>query len=265
MNTGAYTTWIAAPIYATAMQALAVGAQALDGGTAKAMFDALEEQIGQAMTIIDNINVPGNFITNAWLYIKVAAAMLILVLLACALYTVALALVCIAFFSLFMMLLAGGPCLWLASFKETRHITWAWLRSTANYTVWLFFLGLVVAVGLILLEAAVTDLGSWDLERDGVFNIQIGGTMFLMALTIYMLLKATDWAAALTGGSSTNTGVIGAMGGAAGAALGGAVNFAGGAAAGAARWGGGVLANKTTAGAMALRAYSALKGLGKVK
>jgi hypothetical protein len=31
------------------------------------------------------------------------------------------------------------------------------------------------------------------------------------------------------------------------------------------KWGGGVLANKTSAGAGVLRAYSALRGLGKVK
>lgn len=262
---GSYSEWIAGPIYDMAFNLAAVGAQSGEGGGVAATFNLMETTIGRTLAIIDNLDVPGNILTNGWLYMKVGAATFVLGLLGVALYLATLALMCIAFFSLFMMLLVGGPCLWLVSFKETRHITWAWLRATANYSLWAFFIGIVASVGVTLTDAAITDLMRWDIARDGVFTKRLGASMLLMALTIYMLLKAADWAAAITGGTSTNTGIIGAMGSMAGGALGGAANALGGAAGGAAKWGGGVLANKTAPGAAAYRAFSAMRGLGQTK
>lgn len=264
-NQGSYSEWIGSPIYDLAYNLASVGPGTDDGKGVSAMFDGLETSIGRTLTTIDNIEVPGNIITNAWLYIKVATASLILALLALALYLVTLALFCIAFFSLFMMILAGGPCLWLASFKETRHITKTWIKQTLNYCLWIFYLGVVAGIGIEFVGAAVDDLMYWDLENDGVFTKELGSSMLFMALTTYMLLKATDWAAALTGGTASNTGVIGALGGAAGGALGGAANLLGGAAGSAAKWGAGAIANNTSAGNMAYRAYSAIRGIGKVK
>lgn len=262
---GAYSEWVGGPIYDLAYNLASVGTGSGSGSGVGGMFDTMESAVGRTLTTIDAINVPGNIITNAWLYIKVAAASFILALLALALYLATLALFCIAFFSLFMMLIAGGPCLWLASFKETRHITKAWLKQTLNYCIWIFYLGVVAGIGVEFVSAAVDDLTRWDLENDGVFTKDLGNSMLFMALTTYMLLKATDWAAALTGGTATNTGVIGAMGGAAGGAMGGAMNALGGAAGSAVKWGAGAIANKTSMGNAAYRAYSAIKGIGKVK
>lgn len=263
----AYTEWVSGWIYDLAYNLASVAPKLTDSKGVAGMFHAMEDAVGRTLATVDNIEVPGNFFTDAWLYFKVGVACLLLALLVLVLYLATLGLLCMAFFSLFMMLLVGGPCLWLASFKETRGITWAWLKQTANYCLWIFFLGIVASVGISFVSLAVEGLTRWDLEADGVFTKDLGSSMLLMALTIAMLWKCADWAAAITGGTATNAGVIGAVGSAAGGALGGAVNAAGGAAGGAlggaAKWAGGVAANKTAAGAAAYRAYSALRGLGK--
>jgi hypothetical protein len=234
-------------------------------GALSSILDAGEETLGKILTVIDRIELPGNFVTNGWMYMKVGLVVLLMGLLACAQYAATVALLCIAVFSLLVMFMVGGICLWFASFKETRFITWTWLKQTANYAVWIFFLGAVSGIGNHYIGQVADVLTGWDLERDGVFNQAIGANMLLTVLCIYMLLKATDWAAALTGGTATNTGVVGAMGGMAGGALGGAANAAGGVAGGAAKWAGGALANKTSVGNAAYRAFSAIKGIGTVK
>lgn len=262
-----FNEWFATPLWGMAQ---AAGSMAASGGDASTgvlsdLLNSGEESLGKLLTAMDQVHVSGNFISDAWLYIKVAVVVGIMLVLACAQYLAMVVLLCIALFSLLMMFAVGGPCLWLASFKETRFVFWAWLRATLNYAIWIFFLGAVSGVGNKYIGKVADIITLWDFERDGLFVKPIGAIMLLTAISIYMLLKASDWAAALTGGSSTNTGVIGAMGGVAGGALGGAINAGGGAAGSAAKWGAGVAANKTSMGAAAYRAYSAMKGLGKPK
>lgn len=261
-----YADWIAGPIWDATVNVakLAADGYGAEGGI-RGMLATTEATLGKTLAVIDAIEVPSNFLTSAWLYIKIGIVVAIMALLSCAMYLAMVVLLGIAIFSLFMMFAIGGPCLWLVAFKETRHITWAWLRAIANYSLWIFFLGLVGGVGNRFVGIVVNDLTRWDLERDGVFNQLVGANVLLTALSVYMLLKASDWAAAVTGGSSTHTGVVGAIGSMAGGALGSATNALGGVAAGAARWSGGVLANKTVPGAAAYRAFSAMRGLGQVK
>jgi hypothetical protein len=263
-----FNEWIAGPIWDAAQGSggmAATGGSSSSPGGISGILDASGETFGKIMSIVDRVDIPGNPITNAWLYLKVGGVFLILSLLAGAQYVAMVALLCIAVFSLLMMFMVAGPCLWFASFKETRFITWAWLRATLNYALWIFFLGAVSGIANKYLEVVANILVLWDLERDGVFTRDIGANLLLTSLSIYMLLKASDWAAALTGGTSTNTGVIGALGGMAGGALGGAMNILGGAAGSAARWGAGAAINHTGAGQAAYRAYSAIRGIGQVK
>lgn len=262
-NYGTFTEWVIVPIWSVAQRAGGMAASGGDVSTGilSGILDASEDTLGKILTVIDRVEVLGSFLTNAWLYIKVGVVLLVLGLLSCAQYLVTLTLLCIAGFSLLMMFMVGGVCLWFASFKETRFITWTWLKQTLNYALWIFFIGAVAGVGNSYSSRIADKLTSWDLASHGVFTEAIGASMVLSCVSIYMLLKASDWAAALTGGSATNTGIVGAMGSMAGGAIAGVGGLAGGAA----KWGAGVAANKTTAGAAAYRAYSALKGMGKVK
>ncbi len=273
-NYGSYTEWVVVPVYQTASGLASVGASGgSDNASIETLFTSLEDGIGKTMAAIDNVKVEGNVIVDTLLYLKVGIAIILLAVLACVLYLAVLGYMCIAFFSLFMMLSAGGPMLFLASFKELRFCTWAWLRATANYTLWAFFIGAVSGIGLQFIDLAVGELTKWDVGRDGVFTKTLGGCMLFMALTIYMLTKTADWAAALSGGTASQTGVMGALGGMAGGALGGVVSGGmsalGGAAGGAARWGAGVAINNipslNNAYHGVTRAYSAMKGLGQIR
>lgn len=257
---GSYSEWLAGPIYDMAFKLSSVGAQMGDGDGLAATFDLMESNLKRTLDAVDNIEVTGNFITNAWMHLKVAAVTLVLGLLSVGMYLATTALMCIAFFSLFMMLLVGGPCLWLASFKESRHVFWAWLRTTLNYTLWIFYLGIVASVGVTFVSLAVDDLTGWNLQRDGVFTEQIGGAMLLTALSIYMLMKASEWAAAITGGTASQTGVIGA---AMGAGAFGASSLLGKAAGGIAAAGPLAAKNAGRVAGLGIRAYSALRGIGK--
>lgn len=258
-NYGLFTEWVIKPVWGMSSSASAAAAGG-ETGTLTGVLDATENTLGKIMTIIDRVEVPGNIITNGWLYLKVGIVMAILAILACAQYLAVVCLMCVAIFSLLMMFMVGGICLWFASFKETRFIFFTWLKQTLNYAIWLFFIGAVSGIGNKFLSNSAEVLTSWDLERDGVFTGAIGATILLTTLSLYMLLKSADWAAALTGGTASNTGAVGAMLGGMASLAGGAAGSSAGAAGGAAKWAGGKAGNLAMAGAY--RAYSALRGIG---
>lgn len=268
---GSYSTfneWVGGPLMSIAQKAGALaasGGESSGDGGISGLLDANEQSLGKVIATIDELEVPGNPITNAWLYLKVGVVVFIMTLLACVMYIGMLTLLCIALFSLMMMFMVAGPCLWLASFKETRHITWAWLRASANYTLWVVFIAAVAGVGNRYIAGVSDVLTTWDLERDGVFTKAIGAHMAITAISIYMLLKTSEWAAYLTGGTATQAGVLGALGSMGGSAVSSLANSGGNAAGAGARWGAGVAINRTQIGAAGYRAYSALKGLGRTR
>lgn len=261
---GGYAEWIADPIYEIAYSLAAVGAGNTEAGSVSGLFDAMEANLRTISDVVRNGEAPGNPITNFWVFIQTGVGMLVLMALGVAMYLVLIALLSIAFFSLFMMLVAGGPCLWLASFAETRGVTWAWLKALANYSVWIFFLGVGAAASNSLAADTMTDLMNWDVEADSIFSAKIGGPLLIYALSVYMMLKAAEWAAAITGGTSMNTGIIGAVGSAGAGLMQSGLSMLGGAVGGAAKWAGGAAINKIPAAAAAYRAFSALRGIGKV-
>lgn len=265
-NFDTFSSWVVEPVFGMIQGGAGValnGDGASDGALSNLIDDA-GKGIGKIFSVLDDIELPGNIITDAWLYIKVSVVVFLVGILGCILYLALSGLLCIAVFSVIAMFSVAGPCIWLASFKEYRHIAKAWLRATMNYVLWVFFLALVAGLGNHFIGTVADHLTSWDVERDGVFNEDVGSSMFLIALSIYMLTKAADWAAAITGGSASQTGVLGSLANVAGGAIGGAANAIGGAAGGAMKWGAGVAVNKTAAGAAAYRAFSKLRGIGKI-
>lgn len=266
-NYGRFEDWIGSPMLALAQNGGALAASGGESGGAggvSALLDTAENNLGMIMATIDELEVPGNLITQAWLYIKVGAVVVLMTILACAMYLAQVALLCIALFSLKIMQMVAGPCMFFLAFKETRFIPGAWLRSSLNYSMWVIFLCGVSGIGNKFIAKVANALRSWDLENQGVFTAEVGTCMLLTGLSIYMLLKAADWAAAITGGTASQTGIVGGMIGAAGYGLGSAI---GGAARGLApamkeaATGAGYLAGRG-AGNLAARAFSALRGIG---
>lgn len=253
-----FTEWIADPILSMTqgLGQIAVDASGARGGD---VFQSLDDGLGQIMHTVETIQPSGNIITNAWMYLQVGVASLVMTLAFSIMYMAFLTLYLLAIFSIYMMLMVGGIFIWLASFRITRGLTWAWARAVANYVLWVFFLSAVAGFFMNVITSSVADLASWDLAVDGAFPPSLGKMVFFSALITYLLLKTADWSAALTGGSSMSPGIVtsgfsmasraaGSVGAPGGRAAMGAAGRMGGAAWGAARGG-------------AARAYSALKGL----
>lgn len=255
-----YTEWVSDPVISLAK---GLGKLAVDVSDSRGydVFTSLDDGIGQIITTVGRISPTGNILTNAWTYIEVTFASLLMVVCFGLMYLVYLVLDLIAYFSLYMMLMVGGVFLWLGAFKAARPYTMAWLKAIANYVVWIFFLSAVMGFFMSTISDSVADLAAWDVAVDGAFPPSLGKMIFLTFLVYNLLLKTADWSASLTGGTSMSPGIVtsgaGAIGGAVKAGLtkgqdgksafGNAAREAGGLATGAGR----------------ARAFSALKGVFK--
>jgi type IV secretory pathway VirB6-like protein len=253
-----FSYWIADPILhlTQALGQVAVDASGARGGD---VFQSLDDGLGQVMHAVDTIQPTGNFLTNAWLFLKVGAASFVMAIAFGLMYVAFMALYLMAIFSIYMMLMVGGVFVWLGAFKAFRPLTWAWIRAVMNYVLWVFFLSAVAGFFMNVVTATVTDMAQWDLAVDGALPPSLGKMVFFSVLVTYLLLKTADWSSALTGGTSMSPGIVtsgfsvasraaGSVGAPGGRAAMGAAGRMGGAAWGAARGG-------------AARAFSALKGL----
>lgn len=256
-----FSEWVADPILGVTqgLGQVAVDASGARGGD---VFQSLDDGLGQIMTTVDRIEPTGNFLTNAWMYLKIGAVSALMTLAFCAMYVVFLVLYLMAIFSIYMMFMVGGIFFWLGAFKATRGLTWTWCRAIANYVLWVFFLSAVAGFFMNLVTVAVGDMANWDVAVDGAFPPSLGKMVFLSVLVTYLLLKTADWSAALTGGSSMSPGIVTSgysaisrlgSGGSKGGKSGGGSSSGGSV--------GGRLSNAAKGGAA--RAYSALKGLAK--
>lgn len=221
------------------------------------VFLQLDDGLGKLMTTIDRIEPPGNIFTAAWIYIKVGVVSLVLAVAYGLLYVAFLVLYIVAWFSIYMMLMVGGIFLWLGAFKATRPYMVAWFKAILNYALWLFFLSAIMGFFMASVTLGINDLAQWDLATQGPFPASAGRLIFMCLLTGYLLLKAADWSAQLTGGTAMSPGIVTSGAG----AVGGAVKGLAGSQA--AQKAGGWAAGKAGSLAMAggARAFSALKGL----
>lgn len=258
VSTG-FTEWIAAPILDTTWKLSQLAVSATGGDTD--IFFALDDGLAKVMTAIDRLEPVGNLLTSAWLYLKVGFASLVLSIAYGLLYLAFLVLYISAIFGIYMMLMVGGIFLWLASFKATRHYTVAWFRAILNYLIWAFFLSAIMGFFMSVITAGVTDISKWDIAVEGPFPASLGKLVFMCLLCAYMLTKAADFAAQLTGGTSMQPGIVTTGAGlvasstsrAVSAATGSQAARTAGRAVGAAVVGG--------VGGAAVRAYSALRGV----
>lgn len=127
-------------------------------------------------------------------------------------------------FGIYLLNVFGAVCLFFAIYNPTRHIFWAWLRAMCNYGLVIVFAALILAVCLKIMgpqldKLAVMDYGS----THPLFNKPTYTCIAINILSWCMLLRAPDFAAALSGGSAGNTaGIAGVVSMTAGAVYGGA-------------------------------------------
>lgn len=206
------------------------------GGGIKSLFMNLDSLSDKLFEFIMNYNPPGSFLKNAWGYMQAGFLVVSLFAAYAGAYVVFLALLILGYFSLYVLLLVGGICIFFAPFKKTRFIFISWIRAIVNYALVIVFTSIIMSICYFGLNQEITDLIKLE-GSNALFTTQYLSALCWSLLTFGVLLKGPDFAAALSGGQAGSTsGIAAGMGmvasAGAGVATAGASKFLGGAASG---------------------------------
>lgn len=201
-----YFHWVADPfknlIFDLSAFLTSYGSETKDYGE---IFSNLDKAFGRLTVAMDQIMPKDNFITNAGLYIKAAAALTLLGLAFAAAYFAFFFLFAMSIFAIHVLFIVGGICIIFASFPQTRHITWQWLRTLVNYGLTAIFASLIMSMFLSGINTAIDDLARIAQATNEIFTPEYATALVWAALAFGMLLKAPDLAAALSGGTAGST------------------------------------------------------------
>jgi type IV secretory pathway VirB6-like protein len=271
METNLYFNWFIDPIVGITLDlsSFFIGAVGSDnfpvGSGLSTLFKNLDAISFKVFDLAFKVKPSGNFALNAWSYLQ--TGLLAVILLGCftAAYVAFLVQIILGFFSMYVMFVVGGICIFFAAFRQTRFIFWAWLKAVINYSLLVVFSSIVMSICFFGLSDAIDKLivykGAAALATPAYWM-----TICWAILTFAMLRKAADYASSLSGGQAGSTSnIVGSIGAAAGIGAGmiglkstmtpGGV--AGGIAGGAKK---GAAAVQVMGGGMA-RGYSAMKGM----
>ena len=180
----------------------ALGPSGLEG-----LFRGLDSLAVQIFDYLFKMKPPGiSWATNAWEYMQFGTLMVALLISYCAAHILFLILFVTGFFSIYALLAVGGIFLFLAIFKETRFLFFAWIRALFNYLLTVVFTGIVMSICYFGVNETLNDLLALR-GADGLMSPQYVAVLVWSIITFVVLLKATEYAAALSGGqpSSSNT------------------------------------------------------------
>ncbi|MBU1404321.1 MAG: type IV secretion system protein [Proteobacteria bacterium] len=198
-----YFKWVADPfkflVFDLSTFLISYGSETKNYGD---IFRNLDAAFGKLVTAMDQIMPKDNFITNAGLYIKAAAALTLLGLAFAAAYFAFFFLFAMSIFALHVLFIVGGICIIFASFPQTRHITWQWLRTLINYGLTAIFASLIMSMFLSGINTAIDDLARIAQTTNEIFTTEYATALVWAALAFGMLLKAPDLAASLSGGTA---------------------------------------------------------------
>lgn len=221
-NPGNFDNWISGPIIGTIKGVADFLVSKASGGQAGNIINTLAggmDKIMAACVQLDRI--------DSWLPTKLLAALVAQIALSVSYLMVIVTFMLISLMTwagIYLMNVFGAICLFFVCFGSTRHIFWAWLRTMCNYGLVIVFASLVMGVCLKIMGPQLDKLVVMD--YGGVHPLLNGPTYTCVAINVLswcLLLRAPDFAAALSGGSAGNTaGIAGVVSMAAGAAYSGA-------------------------------------------
>lgn len=221
-GSGTYQEYVSGPIIGTINGVANFLVSKATGGQAGSMIMTLAngmDKIMAACVQLDRI--------DSWWPQKLLAALIAQILLSSTYLMIMITFLLISimtWFGIYLLNVFGAVCLFFAIFNPTRHIFWAWLRAMCNYGLVIVFASLILAVCLKIMGPQLEILTSMDYGK--VHPLLNGPTYMCVAINVLswcMLLKAPDFAAALSGGSAGNTaGIAGVVSMTAGAVYGGA-------------------------------------------
>ncbi|MBU4230786.1 MAG: type IV secretion system protein [Proteobacteria bacterium] len=201
-----YFHWVADPfknlVFDLSVFLTSYGGESKDYGD---IFLNLDAAFGKLTAAMDQIMPKDNFLTNAGLYIKAAAALTLLGLAFAAAYFAFFFLFAMSIFAIHVLFIVGGICIIFAAFPQTRHITWQWIRTLVNYGLTAIFASLIMSMFLSGINTAIDDLARIAQATNEIFTPEYATALVWAALAFGMLLKAPDLAAALSGGTAGST------------------------------------------------------------
>lgn len=211
-----YSHWVVAPLVGLVFDisgffintANAAGNN-FGGSGLPAMFNALDTLSFKLFDFVAKIEVKGNFIWNAWMYMQSGSGVLLLFSAYAAAYVAFLAMLIMGVFSMYVFFTVGGICIFFAAFKQTRFIFYAWLKGTLNHALLVVFASIIMSVCYFGLSETIDELVQLK-GHNIIFTTQYLGAVCWSLLTIGLMLKAPDFASQLTGGMAGSTSMIAA-------------------------------------------------------
>jgi hypothetical protein len=181
------------------------------------IFSQIDVMFAKLIVTVVDLTPDVGFMSDLAIVLQAGFAVLIITLVYSTMYFAFIVLLAMGFFSIFILSVVGGPCMFFGAFKQTRFVFYAWVRAMLNYGLLVIFVSMIMAMCIYGMNVAIDSLAATDVV-DGILTLEFAATLCWGALTVGMLLKAPDFAAAISGGSAGSTsgiaGGIAAVGGA---------------------------------------------------
>ncbi|MEW6594153.1 MAG: type IV secretion system protein [Thermodesulfobacteriota bacterium] len=210
MELAVYKEWFVDPIKRITMHMASFFVNAGMGGSdgLEGLFTRLDDAFVKMETTVDAIFPTGNLIMFASDYIKATLALGAMTLAFGAVYVAYVITLCMGFFSMYVLFVVGGICIFFGAFKQTRHVTWSWCRAVANYALLVIFASMIMGICVDGISHAMDKLAANSDPSLGYFTREIGYVICWSLLSLGLLLKSADYAAALSGGMAGSTAMI---------------------------------------------------------
>lgn len=175
------------------------------------IFSSIDIMLGKLINAAVSMSPNVGWLSDKAIIFQSGLAILLLTVIYSAMYFAFLVLMAMGFFSIYILAVVGGPCIFFAAFKQTRFVFYAWVRAMLNYGLLVVFVSIIMAMCIFGMNTAITALAATGGVL-GVFTLDFAATLCWGALTVGMLLKAPDFAAAISGGSAgSTTGIAGGI------------------------------------------------------
>lgn len=210
MEASYYHDWVVTPIRDMALDLASffVNAGVKGGGGMEDLFIKLDEAFVKMKDTIDFIFPRSNPLADLANYIKATFALGAMVLAFGIVYVAYMILICMGIFSMYVLFIVGGPCIFFAAFKQTRFVTWSWCRAMANYSLLIIFASLVMGICINGISNAMDLLAQNSDPSLGYFTREVGYVICWSLLSFGLLLKSADYASALSGGMAGSTAMV---------------------------------------------------------
>ncbi len=191
------------------------GATGIEG-----LFNNLDSLAYKLYDFLFKIDLEGDLLDDFFNLVKGITLILVLIVIFTASYLAFAVQMILCFFSLYVMFLVGGICIFFAAFKETRFIFNNWLKAITKHSLTMVFASIVMSICYFGIYDSLEKLQLLTGESS-LYSPQYVVAVCWSLLTFCTLKMTSEYAADIGGGMAGSTAGIGA-----------AVGMAGGAAAG---------------------------------